>query len=50
LKGLSYLLDEKRNKERIHVLEIILVLEIITGGCVGSSSPSEPVRSTTQRM
>jgi hypothetical protein len=32
--------------ERIHVLELILVLEIIMSGCVGSSSPPEPVNST----
>ena len=33
--------------QRIHALEIILVLGIVTAGCIGSSSPSKPVISTT---
>jgi hypothetical protein len=47
LKGLSNQLDEKRNMQRIHVLELILVLGIITAGCIGLSSPPEPINSTT---
>jgi hypothetical protein len=33
--------------QRIHALEIILVLGIVTAGGIGSSSPSKPVISTT---
>jgi hypothetical protein len=47
LKRLSYRLDEKIRMQRIHVLEIILVLGIITAGCIGSSFTLEPVNSTT---
>jgi hypothetical protein len=36
--------------QRIHALEIILVLGIVTAGCIGSSSPSKPVISTTPQV
>ena len=36
--------------QRIHALEIIVVLGMITAGCIGSSSPAKPVNSTTTHV
>jgi hypothetical protein len=47
LKGLSYRLNESISMQRIRALDTLVVLGIITAGCIGSSFTLEPVNSTT---